>query len=147
MTTREKFEGFLKELLKLKRKVADTGATVLVEGDRDRRSLAGLGLPDQSLYVLNRGHTLQEVVEELARKGKPVIVMTDWDGKGAELARRMSELLAGHGIEVDTETRRKIGRFVRGDVTEVEVLRSWAERGSEKFREPLDSEEALTGLP
>ncbi len=145
MVTREKFEEFLVLLARLRETVAESGALVLVEGERDRRALSQIGLPRESLLVLNEGHPLSEVADRLVARGRPVILLTDWDAKGTHLLRSLLRLLQGSRVTVDSETRRQLGRVVRGDLLSVEALSGWTTRHCETFRLPLP-EEAL-GAP
>jgi 5S rRNA maturation endonuclease (ribonuclease M5) len=140
MTTRESFREFLKAFSKLKQKVVDDGAVVLVEGERDRASLTSLGIPRDSIIMLNRGETLVSVVDALVQSGRPVALLLDWDRKGSLLTRRLSTLLRGTPLDIDLETRRRFAKALRGEVVEVENLHSWAERSSKVLEEPMEIE-------
>jgi 5S rRNA maturation endonuclease (ribonuclease M5) len=138
MVTKEGFHEFLKALARLKQRVESDRTTILVEGERDAVSLASLGIARDAILVLNRGQTLVTVVETLAAAHRPVVLLMDWDRKGAELSGRLSALLHGTGIRVDLDTRRRFSKAIKGEVTEVEDLYGWAERSSKQLEEPMD---------
>ena len=140
MTTHEKFLEFLSALGRLRRIVLEEHGLVLVEGVKDRRALTRIGLPADSIVLLNEGHSLLEVAEGLISRQRPVVLLTDWDGKGGKLSQHMARILHGTGLPVDTEIRRRMARAVREDLVSVEGLSTWAEKNAEAFREPLPTE-------
>lgn len=112
------------------------GATVVVEGERDRASLRRLGLPG-AIVLLHHGRTLSQVAQELGRARGRVIVLTDWDVEGGHLAQRLRELLPGPAA-VDLEFRRRIAQLLHGDLAHVEGLAGWARRTAEGIGAPLE---------
>ncbi len=98
---------------------------VLVEGKKDLLALEAVGVKVPGI-ALNKGMELFDLLESLsptdahgkAEKGKKLIViMTDWDRKGGQLASRIGKACAHLGIPHDTEFRRKLvhltGRYIR----------------------------------
>jgi 5S rRNA maturation endonuclease (ribonuclease M5) len=140
MVTKESFRDFLKALAQLRLRATSDGATVLVEGERDAVSLVALGIPRKAILVLNRGMTLVAVVDGLVAAHRPVVLLTDWDRKGADLVRRLSSLLRGADLDVDLDTRRRFAKALKGEVMEVEDIHGWAERSSRLLEEPLDAD-------
>ncbi len=110
---------------------------VVVEGERDRRSVARLGVPAR-IFVLHGGRTLAQSAQELSRPGRRVVVLTDWDTEGGHLAHRLSEFLAPEPVRLDLETRRRLGRILRGEVVHVEGLYGWARRLAESQGDALE---------
>lgn len=119
----EEFVGLWKELL---RDASERGTAVLVEGERDERSLRALGISGR-IVRLHRGQPLSELARDLAKECRRVIVLTDWDSAGGALAQKCKDLLSGV-LRVDLEHRRRIALAVRGEVVHVEGLRHWAGR-------------------
>jgi len=74
---------------------------IIVEGIKDKRALASLGI--KNIIVLKK--PLYAVVEEVAAKTKEVIILTDLDPKGRELFARLSKDLQKHGVKVDNKFR------------------------------------------
>lgn len=95
---------------------------VLVEGEKDEIALRALGLAGVIARV-NRGETLMAVCEELARRHRQVIVLTDWDRKGGQLARLLHEKLGANGARADLQFRRRLARLAH--VRTVEGLAGW----------------------
>lgn len=114
------------------------GTIVVVEGERDRRSLDRLGLPAK-IFVLHGGRTLAQSAQELVRRGRRVVLLTDWDTEGGHLAHRLTEFLEAERLHLDLETRRRLARILRGELVHVEGLYGWARRLAEKQGETLDA--------
>jgi 5S rRNA maturation endonuclease (ribonuclease M5) len=117
------------------------GTIVVVEGDRDLRSLRRLGLTG-SVFVLHGGRTLAQTAETLVRLGRRIVILTDWDTEGGHLAHRLAGFLESEPLELDLKTRQRLARILRGELVHVEGLFGWARRLAEKQG---DSIEALLG--
>jgi dTMP kinase len=111
-------------------------ALVLVEGKKDLLALEAVGVKVPGM-ALNKGMELYDLLEHIsptdangrAEKGqKLIVILTDWDRKGGQLASRIGKACAHLGIPHDTEFRRKLvhltGRYIRT----VESLSSLMER-------------------
>jgi 5S rRNA maturation endonuclease (ribonuclease M5) len=68
------------------------------------------------------------VAEKAAREFEEIVVLTDWDRAGEELARKMEQYLQGTGARVDFETRERLKRMVRREIKDVESLSRFVER-------------------
>ncbi len=91
---------------------------VIVEGKRDREALCLFGFT--KIITINRG--LYETAEDI--KGKEVIILTDFDAEGKEIAKKLNLFLQSLGFKVDRETRRKIGfLFTKMKIRKIEELR------------------------
>lgn len=91
---------------------------VIVEGKRDKRALRLFGFTK----IITINHGLYETVEDI--KGKEVIVLTDFDAEGKEIAKKLNVFLQSLGYKVDRETRRKIGFLFTGmRIRKIEELR------------------------
>jgi 5S rRNA maturation endonuclease (ribonuclease M5) len=80
------------------------GRTIIVEGKKDADSLRGLGVPEDSIVILNMGQSLVETVEALAGE-KEVAVLTDMDGEGKRLRHKLLRLFNQYGITEDARPR------------------------------------------
>ncbi|HYB80004.1 MAG TPA: toprim domain-containing protein [Thermoplasmata archaeon] len=112
------------------------GAVVVVEGERDRRSVRRLGLSGPVVLV-HRGRTLSETAQHLATTSRRVIILTDWDTEGGHLAQRLKEYLGAGPSGPDLEHRRKLARVLRGELVHVEGLYGWASRTAGKAHRSL----------
>jgi 5S rRNA maturation endonuclease (ribonuclease M5) len=133
----EAFEEFVALWEKLRAESEERGAIVVVEGERDRRALRRLGL-EGSIALVHRGETLSATAQRLVTAGRPVIVLTDWDGEGGQLARRLKEFLEAERIPFDLDFRRRFARVLRGELAHVEGLYGWARRLAERRGGGLD---------
>ncbi len=141
-TPDEVLEEFLRVWRDLLSDSDEAGTVVVVEGDRDRRSLRRLGV-DGRIVVVHGGQTLSGTAQALVGGADRVIVLTDWDTKGGRLAQRLKEFLEADRAELDLEFRRRLARIVHGELVHVEGLYGWARRLAEKCGESL--EERLDG--
>jgi 5S rRNA maturation endonuclease (ribonuclease M5) len=109
---------------------------VVVEGERDRRSLRRLGLKGP-IVLVHRGRTISETAQHLAGTARRVIILTDWDTEGGHLAQRLKEFLGIGRSGPDLEYRRRLARILRGELVHVEGLYGWAARTAEKGNRSL----------
>jgi 5S rRNA maturation endonuclease (ribonuclease M5) len=110
----------------------EPGMAVVVEGERDLRSLRRLHLAGR-VVLLHHGRPVSGVAHELAESARTVIVLTDWDTEGGTLARRLRGFLEGSPTEIDLDTRRRLARILRGELVHVEGLAGWARRTCERL--------------
>jgi 5S rRNA maturation endonuclease (ribonuclease M5) len=111
MTNRE-----VEELLKILEKNKDK--QTIVEGKRDRKVLCSLNFTN--IITIEKG--LYETVENL--KEKEVLILTDYDSEGKQIAKKLNIFLQHLGYKADKETRRKIGLiFARIKIKKIEELR------------------------
>ncbi len=133
----EPFDQFLDLWDRLCAASRSPGTVVVVEGERDRRALRRLGLPG-SILLVHRGDSLATTAHRIARANRRVIVLTDWDGEGGVLARRLKEFLEAEPLDLDLEFRRRLARILRGELVHVEGLHGWARRSAEARGATLD---------
>lgn len=112
------------------------GTVVVVEGERDRRSLRRLGLRG-AIVLVHRGRTMSETAHELSARARRVIILTDWDTEGGHLAQRLKEFLGSGRTGPDLDHRRRLARVLRGELVHVEGLYGWASRTAEKANRSL----------
>lgn len=130
------FDDFWELWVRFQSDVRAPGTVVVVEGERDRRSLRRLGLKG-TIVLVHRGRTLSETAQHLAATARRVIVLTDWDTEGGHLAQRLKEFLGTGRSGPDLEHRRRLARVLRGELVHVEGLYGWAVRAAEKANRSL----------
>ncbi|MCI4328396.1 MAG: hypothetical protein L3K01_03140 [Thermoplasmata archaeon] len=128
---------FVRLFGKLRDETKGGRAVVLVEGERDRRSLRALGL-EGPIELVHAGRTMSELAARLSRDGRRVIVLTDWDSAGGQLARKLREFLEAEAVGIDLEYRRRLARVLRGEVVHVEGLNGWARRTAVEAGTPIE---------
>jgi 5S rRNA maturation endonuclease (ribonuclease M5) len=121
---------FVRLFSRLREASAAGTVVVLVEGERDRRSLRRLGVAGP-IALVHGGGTLSALAARLALGGRTVVVLTDWDTEGGHLAQRIREFLTADAVGVDLEYRRKLAKALRNEVVHVEGLHGWARRTAE----------------
>ena len=130
------FDEFWELWVRLRSDSRAPGTVVVVEGERDRRSLRRLGL-EGTILLVHRGRTISETAQHLAASARHVIVLTDWDAEGGHLAHRLREFLGTGRSGPDLEYRRRLARILRGELVHVEGLYGWAVRTGEKGNRSL----------
>jgi 5S rRNA maturation endonuclease (ribonuclease M5) len=130
------FDEFWELWTRLTSESRTPGTVVVVEGERDRRSLRRLGLAGP-IVLVHRGRTLSETAQHLAGSARRVIILTDWDTEGGHLAQRLKEFLGSGRSGPDLEHRRRLARVLRGELVHVEGLYGWAARTAEKANRSL----------
>ncbi|MCI4331107.1 MAG: hypothetical protein L3K19_04590 [Thermoplasmata archaeon] len=113
------------------------GSAILVEGERDRDSLLRLGVR-APIHLVHRGQSLSQLSHGLEGQVRRLIVLTDWDRSGGQLAQRVRELLEAGPVTVDLEFRRRVARALRGELVHVEGLAGWAQRLAERHAGSLE---------
>jgi len=132
------FEEFLELWRKLLVDSLVPGTVVVVEGERDRRSLRRLGLAG-AIVAVHAGQTLSGTAQRLTAGSRRVILLTDWDSEGGRLARRLKEFLSAERLDLDLEYRRRLAGALRGELVHVEGLAGWARRNAERRKASIES--------
>lgn len=102
-------------------------APIIVEGEYDRRALAGLGVTGD-IRVLNRGNSVLALCEAISREYREAIILTDWDVRGGRIARHLRDALTASGVRYDDELRARLTILCRKDIKDVESLHRFADR-------------------
>ncbi|WP_048198559.1 DNA primase [Methanocella arvoryzae] len=102
------------------------GSVILVEGRRDREALDALGIRGEIMMTSQK--QLFTLCEELARSGGDVIILSDWDDRGEEVAGLVQTYLEADGLRPDLEIRNKVRQLVRKEIKDVENLHRYIAR-------------------
>lgn len=117
---RKKYKKLQRLLEKMEKSV------VLVEGKRDKNALKQLGCN----RVITISGRIRDVCETLRGEDK-VIIATDLDRRGNEMARKAREELEGCSVSADSETRVLLARILKIRYFED------AKRGFDEFMEEV----------
>ena len=107
------------------------GAAIIVEGLRDERALRSLGVSGPVIMASRR--PALELAEDAARRYGSIVVLTDWDLKGDEMALKIEQHLRSAGVRADMEIRSRLKKLVRKEIKDVESLSLYAERMRELY--------------
>jgi 5S rRNA maturation endonuclease (ribonuclease M5) len=121
----------LEELISSLVEASSRGAVVIVEGIRDRDSLRGLGVLGPVIMASRR--PALEVAEMAAREFREIVILTDWDEKGDEMARKIEGHLRCTRSVTDCEMRTKLMKLVKKEIKDVESLNVYVERMRELY--------------
>ncbi len=78
---------------------------ILVEGKRDKWALEKFGV--QNVVEL-KGRNYHDVAEALADKYKGVVLLMDFDPEGETIFQKLSKILPGYGLRIDTSFRERL---------------------------------------
>jgi 5S rRNA maturation endonuclease (ribonuclease M5) len=104
---------------------AGEGAIIMVEGPRDKASLEALGI--RGSIVMTSQKQLFNLAESLSHY-KDIIVLSDWDKRGEEVARNAEVFLKSNGAHPDCGPRKKLRLLTKKEITDVEGLHGYVER-------------------
>ena len=116
----------LEEVIESLQETSDRGAAIIVEGPRDRRSLRDLGIKGPIIMASQR--SALELAESAAEEFDEIVVLTDWDRTGEELAQRMERHLRCTQSHANLEIRKRLKQLVRREIKDVESLSRFVER-------------------
>ncbi len=120
----------IEELLAELDKKAAEGVPIIIEGIDDVKALRRLGI-EGNFHKVSTGNSLLNFVESLANF-KEIIVLTDFDPAGDELASFIVKHARRLGTEPVTEFRDKLKPLVRREVKDMEGLAKFLQREREK---------------
>jgi len=121
----------LEELIGALLEASDRGAAIIVEGRRDRESLRALGALGPIIMASQK--PLLSLAEDVAEEHREIIVLTDWDDKGEEMALQIERHLRCSGSRGDMEIRSRLKRLVKKEIKDVESLSRYVERMRELY--------------
>jgi 5S rRNA maturation endonuclease (ribonuclease M5) len=101
---------------------AENGIPILIEGKKDELALKELGINGNFIKVSGSGLKLFEIAEIATESSSKVIILTDFDKKGIELAKRLAEDIQNLGCYPNLEIRRKIMGITRRFIKDIESL-------------------------
>ncbi len=125
----------LTSILKELHEMCENGVCV-VEGKRDEYALRTLGFKGKIVALRKLNRSLDSIVESLSNEER-IIVLTDFDNEGEELAERLYRAFKSRNVEVDLETRRKLSSLLKGEIKGLEELGPLISRISQQFKIPL----------
>lgn len=121
----------LEELIASLLDASGQGAAVIVEGRRDLLALRSLGLSGPVLMASRR--SALDLAEDAARNYSEIILLTDWDRKGDEMALTIERHLRSAGSRPDGLIRSRLKMLVKKEIKDVESLGRYAERMRELY--------------
>jgi 5S rRNA maturation endonuclease (ribonuclease M5) len=124
-------EEALEELIESLLEASSHGAAIIVEGMRDRDSLRALGVKGPIMMASQK--PLLYLAEDIAADHREIIILTDWDEKGEEMAVDLAKHLSCIGSRGDIEIRSRLKRLVKKEIKDVESLSRYIEKMRELY--------------
>ena len=100
---------------------ANAEIPILVEGDNDIKALKLLGFEGEIIKI-NQGKPLFNLVEDLSKVYDEMIILMDWDRKGGQLARRLSDNFEANQMKYNLEFRKQMAYLCKKDIKDVQGL-------------------------
>ena len=97
------------------------GIPILVEGEKDIEALKKLDI-NGIIISFNKGMSVTNFCDIIAKKYDKIIILTDWDKKGGQLCYMLKKNLIGR-VDCITDYRKKIAQ--KTTIKTVEGLPSW----------------------
>ncbi|MGC8816996.1 MAG: toprim domain-containing protein [Candidatus Hadarchaeum sp.] len=129
MLTEETLEQINELLIELN-KLASDGVPIVVEGREDEKALKTLGVSGRFCRI-SSGNSLLNFVERLSGS-REIVILTDFDRTGEELAKFINKHAKRLGIEPITEFRERLKPLVRRNVKDVEGLAKFLQKERER---------------
>lgn len=107
--------------------VASAETPIIVEGKRDVLALRLLRITT-NVVSMNKGVSIFSLAESISRKHRNVIVLTDWDRRGGQLARMLKDAFAANGVSVNDNFRTQIVILSKKEIKDIEGLPGFIER-------------------
>ncbi len=130
----ERLEIILREISKL----SDEGVGIIVEGKKDEESLRELGIEGPVYQIPSGGKTSLNSLEDLPDCDE-VIILTDFDSAGEDLADFCRKHLEKLGVKILYHYREDLRNLVRKAVKDIEGLASFI-RSERSSQDNSDSE-------
>ena len=121
----------IRELLEELRDYAGEGVPVIVEGARDASALHELGVEKPVVRISGSRKTALNFLEGLSRHQR-VVVLTDFDRAGDELARFCVKHLRRLGVEPIADLREKLKVLLHKEIKDVQGLAKFLRRSSQR---------------
>ena len=106
---------------------SSNGSTIVVEGQKDQKSLRSIGITGPILCLQSSRSNLVGFAENLTGK-KRVIVLTDFDREGVSLAKKLSRMLTAQNLHVNMIWWTSLRELTRSEVRSIEELPNYHER-------------------
>ncbi|RTZ70069.1 MAG: topoisomerase [Aquificaceae bacterium] len=111
-------EKLFAEFITLLRKKSES-IPVIVEGKNDEKLLRRFGI--KNIYTLS-GKNYFDLVEQLGEQTHEVILLTDVDPQGEKIFKKLSQILEGFNVRVDSSFREYLKKLGVKEVEELKLL-------------------------
>jgi 5S rRNA maturation endonuclease (ribonuclease M5) len=116
----------LEELISALKEASSQGAAIIVEGRRDEMALRSLEVVGPVIMASRR--PALHLAEEVAQSYSEIILLTDWDRKGDEMAIAIEQHLRCTSSSTDLEIRSRLKKLVKKEIKDVESLGFYVEK-------------------
>jgi 5S rRNA maturation endonuclease (ribonuclease M5) len=106
---------------------SSNGSTIVVEGQKDQKSLRSIGISGPILCLQSSRRNIVGFVESLTGT-KKVIILTDFDREGVSLAKKLSRTLTTQNLHVNIVLWKSLRELTRSEVRSIEELPKYHER-------------------
>ncbi|NJF25402.1 toprim domain-containing protein [Thermococcus sp. Bubb.Bath] len=108
-----------KRFLELIDTLREFEGAIIVEGPRDEVALRNLGVRAE---IIKLSRLPLSEIALTASQYREVMILTDFDRKGEELAKKLLSYLSGYPCRVDSRTRKELKKLAKKDIKGIEDL-------------------------
>jgi len=119
----ERFQQILNQIAN----ESSSGSVIIVEGQKDLKSLRELGIVGPVLCLQSSRKNANEFTQNMVGS-KKVIVLTDFDREGISLAKKLSRNLNAQNLNANMVLWKNLRELTRSDVRSIEELPKYLER-------------------
>ena len=119
----EKLESIIQKLIERSKE----GAIILVEGVKDVRSLRQLEVTGKIIAIKNIQIPLYDYLHKYVDTKDEIIVLTDFDRRGTQLAGKMTNYFERSGKPINLTFWLKMNGFISRDIKDIEGLASYVQ--------------------
>jgi len=118
----------LSEELEEIRYYSEQGVPILIEGRKDEEALQELGIQGEFIKVSGSSSNLSEIADSVAKSSSMVIILTDFDRKGNQLAKRLQMEIESLGCYPNLQIRKRIMGMTRKYIKDIQSLPKYIQR-------------------
>ncbi|KUK00877.1 MAG: toprim domain-containing protein [Methanobacteriales archaeon] len=118
----------LNEELEELRYCSEQGIPILIEGKKDEEALQELGIHGKFIKISGSSSNLSEIADSVARSSSMVIILTDFDRKGNQLAKRLRREIESLGCYPNLQIRKRIMGMTRKYIKDIQSLPKYIQR-------------------
>lgn len=128
----EKTEKLCLLLEKLAEKSSE-GAIILVEGSKDAKTLKNHGIRGKICCLKNRRIPIYDLLNQYVNTDEELIVLTDFDRRGIQLAKKIVTYMEKHGKPVNLNFWLAFHNLLLNDIKDVEGIETYLKNAKRKY--------------
>ena len=114
------------------------GAIIIVEGSKDAETLKSYGIKGKICCIKNRRIPIYDLLNQYVNTDEELIVLTDFDRRGVQLAKKIVAYMEKHGKPVNLTFWATLYGMFSNDIKDVEGIGTYLKNAKRKYyKQPL----------